>query len=198
MGSKPLQIAPFAGMKTWLGRYVDHPDPLVAAGNFVALVLAWNQPFYPLYLWFIAGEKAWVALPDVLSGLFFFVVPAIARRHPLLGRALVPVFGVANILVVWWLLGEGAGVWLLLFPCGTLAALLFRSQERRWMLGLTALPLVAWLASRGRLGPPPVSFSAEQLGSIATMNAVSAFALVGFFGWVFARSNRPHQLHPPI
>ena len=30
------------------------------------------------------------------------------------------------------------------------------------------------------------------------MNAVSAFALVGFFGWVFARSNRPHQLHPPI
>ncbi len=166
MGSKPLQIAPFAGMKTWLGRYVDHPDPLVAAGNFVALVLAWNQPFYPLYLWFIAGEKAWVALPDVLSGLFFFVVPAIARRHSVLGRALVPLFGVANILVVSWLLGEGAGVWLLLFPCGTLAALLFRSQERWWMLGLTALPLVAWLATGGGWGRHPFRFQPSSWGRL--------------------------------
>jgi hypothetical protein len=30
-------------------------DPRAAAANFVALVLAWNTPFYPLYLLGIAG-----------------------------------------------------------------------------------------------------------------------------------------------
>lgn len=173
-------------MKGWLGRYIAHPDPVVAAGNFVALVLASNQPTYPLYLWFIVGPDAWVAAPDILSGFFFLAVPAIARRSSLLGRALVPVFGVANILVVSWMLGEGAGVWLLLFPCGMLAVLLFRWSERWWMLGLSALPMVAWVATRGRFAPP-VSFSAEQLASMTTMNAVSGFALVVFFGWVFAK-----------
>ena len=174
-------------MKLWLERYTAHPDPPVAAGNFVAMVLAWNQPFYPLYLWFIAGSDAWAEAPDVLSALFFFAIPAISRRSALAGRVLLPVFGVANILAVSWILGEAAGVWLLLFPCGMLAALLFRWQERWWMLGLSALPLVAWWATRGRLGPPLMSLSPEQLGSIWTMNAVSAFALPVFFGWVFAK-----------
>jgi hypothetical protein len=174
-------------MKAWLERYTAHPDPLVAASNFVAMVLASNQPTYPLYLWFIVGSDAWVAVPDVLSGLFFLAIPAISRRSPLLGRALLPVFGVANILVVSWILGEAAGVWLLLFPCGMLAALLFRWPERWWMLGLSALPMVAWLATRGRLGSPPMSLSPEHLGSVWTMNAVSAFALLVFFGWVFAK-----------
>ena len=174
-------------MKGWLGRYAAHEDPLVAAGNFVALVLAWNQPFYPLYLWFIIGSDARLELPDVLSGFFFFAIPAITRRHSLLGRALLQVFGVANVLVVEILLGENTGLWLLLFPCGMLAALLFTWRERWWMLGMTALPMVAWLATRGRLGPPPVAFTVGQLESIVTMNAVSAFALLVFFGWMFAK-----------
>jgi hypothetical protein len=176
-------------MKAWLERYAAHPDPLVAAGNFVALVLAWNQPFYPLYLWFIAGSKAWVEVPDVLSGLLFFAIPAIARRHSLLGRVLLAVFGVGNVLIVWLMLGEGTGIWLLLFPCGMLAALLFTWRERWAMLPLALLPLVTWLATRERLGPPPGAFSVEELASMTTMNAVSAFALLAFFGWVFLKRN---------
>ena len=176
-------------MKAWLGRYAAHPDPLVAAGNFVALVLAWNQPFYPLYLWLIAGSKAWVEAPDVLSGLLFFAIPAIARRNSLLGRVLLSVFGLANVMIVWWILGEGTGIWLLLFPCGMLAALLFTWRERWVMLPLALLPLVSWLAMRERLGPPSVAFTVEELASITTMNAVSAFALLAFFGWVFMKRN---------
>ena len=176
-------------MKAWLGRYAAHPDPLVAAGNFVALVLAWNQPFYPLYLWLIAGSKAWVEAPDVLSGLLFFAIPAIARRNSLLGRVLLSVFGLANVMIVWWILGEGTGIWLLLFPCGMLAALLFTWRERWVMLPLALLPLMSWLAMRERLGPPPVAFTVEELASITTMNAVSAFALLAFFGWVFMKRN---------
>lgn len=181
-------------MKAWLARYGAHEDPLVAAGNFVALVLAWNQPFYPLYLWFIIGSKAWVEVPDVLSGFLFFSIPAIARRHSLLGRVLLSIFGLANVLIVWLMLGEGAGVWLLLFPCGMLAALLFTWRERWTMLPLALLPLATWLATRGRLGPPPVAFTDEQLASMTTMNAVSAFALLAFFGWVFLK--RPASASP--
>ena len=175
-------------MKSWLAHYIAHSDPLVATSNFVAMVLAWNQPCFPLYLWFVVGSDAWIEAPDILSGLFFLAIPAIARRYPLLGRALLPIFGVANIIAVSWILGEAAGTWLLFFPCGMLAALSLRWHERWWMLGLSALPMLAWLATRRRLGAPPLSLSVEQMGSIWTMNAMSAFALVVFFGWVFARS----------
>ncbi|MEI7713558.1 MAG: hypothetical protein WCI94_19140 [Rhodospirillales bacterium] len=175
-------------MKSRLAHYGAHADPLVATSNFVAMVLAWNQPCYPLYLWFVVGSDAWIEAPDILSGLFFLAIPPIARHCPLLGRALLPMFGVANILAVSWILGEAAGVWLLFFPCGMLAALSFRWHERWWMLGLSALPMLAWLATWGRLGAPLLSLSVEQTASIWTMNAMSAFAATIFFGWVFARS----------
>ena len=156
MGRQPLPLAAHIGMIAWLRRYADHEDPLVAAGNFVALVLAWNQPFYPLYLWFILGRDAWIGLPDTLSGFVFFAIPGVARRHPLLGRALLPVAGMLNVVLCMKLLGEASGIWLLLFPCIMLAALLFRWRERWLMLGLSALPAAAWLLLRGRLGAPPI------------------------------------------
>jgi hypothetical protein len=40
------------------------------------------------------------------------------------------------------MLGEAAGVQLLLLPCGMLAAMLFTRRERFVMLAMTALPLV--------------------------------------------------------
>ena len=37
--------------------YVHSDDPLVAASNIVALVVAFNQPFYPLYIrWFVGDD----------------------------------------------------------------------------------------------------------------------------------------------
>ena len=46
----------------------------------------------------------------------------------------------------------------LYLPCGMLAAILFTWRERFVMLAMTALPLVLWLATRGRLDHPPVRF----------------------------------------
>ncbi len=176
-------------MKHWLERYADHPDPLVATGNFIALVLAWNQPFYPLYLWFIVGDVAWVEAPDMLAGLFFFAIPAIARRAPMLGRALLPIGATINILLVSWLLGAASGVWLLLFPCCILTSLLFRWRESWWTPLMLALPPAAWWLATGRLlGAPPLALSSEQLASIWAMNAGSAFAAMLFFGFVFAKA----------
>jgi hypothetical protein len=171
----------------WLGRYASHPDPLTASGNLVALVLAWNQPFYPIYLWWIAGPKAWAVWPDVLSTLFFLAIPVVSRRHAVAARVLLVLFGVANVEVVWWMLGEASAVWLLLFPCGMLAAMLFTGRERWLMLTLALLPCAVWLATRGRFEAPLVVFTPAETASVATMNTVSAFALLGFFGWVFLR-----------
>lgn len=173
-------------MPGWLRRYIASDDPRVAAANLIALVLAWNQPVYPLYLWWIVGSAAWVGLPDVLSCLFFAAVPAIARRSSVAGRVALTVFGLANVVVCMKLLGEPSGVGLFLFPCAMLAAMLFRWRERWVMLALTALPLVVWLAVRDRLGAPPVVFPADEYASLFYLNAVSAGALMVFFAWVLA------------
>ena len=73
-------------MLKWLRAYAASDDPYVSATNFIAMVLAWNQPYYPLYLWWIVGRDAWVGLPDALAFFPFFAIPAITRRAPLLGK----------------------------------------------------------------------------------------------------------------
>ncbi len=175
----------------WLGRYIANDDPYVAAANFVAVVIGWNQPFYPLYLWAILGaEGALVASPDMLSAIAFLAVPAVTRRWSLGGRALLPVLGIANTLVCLYLLGEASGVALFLLPSAMLAAMLFRWRERFVMVGLAALPLVVWLLTRGRFGPGLVEATPEQAASLLTMNAVSVGCLMVFLGWVMAGINR--------
>ena len=175
----------------WLRAYTASEDPRVSAGNTIAMVLAWNQPYYPLYLWWIVGRDAWVGIPDAFSGLLFFAVPAIARRSPLAGRIALVVFSVANVVFCSMMLGQAAGVQLLFLPCGMLAAMLFTWRERFVMLPMTALPLAVWLQTRGRLDIPPVRFTPQAYTSLFTLNAVSAGLLMVFFGWLLARINRP-------
>ena len=67
-------------------RYADNPDPMAKVAGTVALVVASNQPFYPLYLYAIVGNQAWPAWLTLLTTPFFLAVPAVARRYPLAGR----------------------------------------------------------------------------------------------------------------
>jgi hypothetical protein len=173
-------------MLRWLRAYMASDDPRVSASNTIAMVLAWNQPYYPLYLWWIVGRDAWIGIPDAFSGLLFFAIPAIASRSALLGRVALVVFSVANVVFVSLMLGAAAGVQLLYLPCGMLAAILFGWRERFVMLAMTALPLVVWLLTRGRLDIPPIRFSAEAYASLFTLNAVSSGLLMVFFGWLLA------------
>jgi hypothetical protein len=147
----------------WLRAYTSSDNPRVLACNTVAMVIAWNQPYYPLYLWWIVGRDAWVGIPDAFSGILFFAVPAIARRSGMLGRVAMVTLSVANVVFCSMMLGEAAGVQLLFLPCGMLAAMLFTWRERFVMLAMTALPLVAWLMTRGRLNIPLVRFPPEAL-----------------------------------
>ena len=184
-------------MLRWLRAYVRSDDPHVSACNTIAMVIAWNQPYYPLYLWWIVGSDAWVGIPDAFSRLLFFAIPAIARRSGLVGRVAMIVFSVANVVFCSMMLGEASGVQLVFLPCGMLAAILFAWRERFVMLAMTALPLVTWLLTRGRLDIPPVRFAPAAYASLFILNAVSAGALMVFCGWLLAGINRQVEQQRP-
>lgn len=180
----------------WFRRYIAHDDPFVAAANFLAVVIGWNQPFYPLYLWVILGDAAWVAAADALSAIAFLAVPAVTRRWPLMGRAILPVLAVANTVICSVLLGERSGVGLFLLPSAMLASMLFRWHERFVMITVAALPLGVWLLTRGRLGEGMVGATDEQAAALLTLNAISAGCLMVFLGWILAGINRAVACRP--
>ena len=61
--------------------YFVHDDPLVATANLVALVVLWNQPFYPLYVYWPVGPDIAPSFYTFLSTPFFLGVPALAARQ---------------------------------------------------------------------------------------------------------------------
>ncbi|HEY0327625.1 MAG TPA: hypothetical protein VGC77_00875 [Rhodopseudomonas sp.] len=172
----------------WLADYAANDDPLAAAGNVIALVLAGNQPFYPLYVVLVAGGGGlpWVLL-TMISLPFFFSVPALARRHPRLGRVALALITTINTVFCSWMLGEPSGTELFLLPCAALAALLFWPSERLVMLPLASLPVLAFWLLHGRYGAPPHLYSKEAYRALLTMNAVSAGTVSIFLGIVFSR-----------
>ena len=172
---------------TRLGSYASHDEPLTAAGNKVALVLAGNTPFYPLYVVGLAGSEGMPALLMTLCAFpFFAMVPAISRRHPLLGRATLSLAGSVNTVFCTWLLGERSGTELFLIPCITLASLLFGAGERFWMLLLAALPLAAYILLHGHYAGPPHPYQDDAYAALLSMNAISVGTLSIFLGIVFS------------
>ena len=165
--------------------YTENPDPLANAAGTIAIVVAGNQPFYPLYLHAIVGAAAWPAWLTLLSTPFFLMVPAIARRNSLAGRALLPIAGVANTVLCVKLFGVASAVELFLLPCLLLGSLLFRPGERTAMLLVLLLPVAAYLGLDWNLGPPVAVFSAEEYGSVVSVHAVSVAALIALVGLRF-------------
>ena len=180
--------------------YAAADDPRAAAGNLVALVLAWNTPFYPLYLLGAAGSAMWPGGLLTLCVLpLFLAVPAVIRRNEFAGRVMLALTGTGNTLFCTWLLGEASGTQLFLFPCVTLAALLFRRRERLALFGLLALPILAGVVLNGRYPVSP--FACRDCGGILWMNALSATILVAFLGvlatgLVPRGSDAPHTRRP--
>jgi hypothetical protein len=171
-----------------LRAYAAHDDAPTAVTNLVALVVAGNIPFYPIYHLALIGWDAWPALLDVPAALAFCAIPWVARRSSLAGRALLPLVGIANSLVCMKLMGEPAGNALYLVPCTVAAALSFRATERWVMLAIVWLPIAAFLASQGRLGEPLAPFTDAQSAAMLRLNAVSVAIFVGFLGMVYGRT----------
>ena len=177
--------------------YIANDQPHAAAGNKVAMVLAGNVPFYPLYVVGLAGSDG---MPYLLMTLlvfpFFLLVPAISRRRPRLGRATLSLAGLANTVFCTWLLGESSGTELFLIPCITLASLLFGAGERAIMLVLAALPLGAYVLLHGHYGTPPYRYGDEGYRALLSMNAISVGTLSIFLGIVFSGSSAASPLEP--
>ncbi len=168
--------------------YISHRDPLVRAGNVIATVVACNQPFYPLYLYFLVSEDIAVAFLTLLSTPFFLVVPAVARRRSLAGRALLPLTGMANTALGAKAFGEASGVELFFLPCIMLATMMFRHSERRIALVLAGLGLVLYIGLHGHYGAPLHLFSVEENARFLGVNAFSVGTLSAFVGLVFANA----------
>ncbi|SIR32381.1 MULTISPECIES: hypothetical protein [Acidiphilium] len=174
-----------------LGRYVAHDDPLTFALNKVAMVLAGNTPFYPLYLWAVLGRDA---APSILLTLcsfpFWAVVPAVARRNGLAGRLVLTVVGVLNTVWCSAVLGFSSGTALFLIPCVLLGTLGFHQRERIVSLAIAALPFIAYGVLRFGTWVPLKRYSGAEYSSLITLNGFSVACLVGFLGIAFA-SARP-------
>jgi hypothetical protein len=168
--------------RAFLG-YIAADDPRVASANLVAMVLAWNTPFYPLYLRGAAGPAIWPGGWLTLCVFpAFLAIPAVTRRWPYAGRALLVLTGTANTLFCTWLLGEASGTAIFLLPCITLAALVFRRDERAALFGLLGLPIVLGIALDGRYPVSPFVCAGAGCAGIAWMNAFSVAILTAFLG----------------
>ncbi|WBO23829.1 hypothetical protein [Sphingomonas abietis] len=167
--------------------YAAHPDPLTAACNRVALLVASNQPFYPLYLWWIVGGDWQVACWTFLSTPFFAAVPAMARRNALAGRAMLPLTGIANGILSAKAFGAPSGVELFLIPCGLIACLAFRSSGRRIGAVLLAVTALAGLL-HGHYGAPLGHFDASDYAHFRRLNAISVAMLSAMIVWSLSRA----------
>jgi len=165
--------------------FTFHPDRRAAAANLVATVLAWNTPFYPLYLLWVVGTDAFPAgLLTLCSFPVWVAVPLLSRRHPLASRALLPLAGAANTVFCTAILGVASATELFLVPTTLLAAILFRRAERWVMLPLTCLPLVLYFALAGHYPVP--AYSDAQNHAMLRLNAGSVGTFSIFLGFVAA------------
>jgi hypothetical protein len=171
-----------------IAAYSHADDPLAAATNFIALCVASNQPFYPLYVWRLVGDDGWVSFLTFLSTPFFLAVPAVARRSSLAGRIMLPIVGIANTILSVKAFGAASGVELFLCPCAMIAGMALRSQERVIMLAVIGMALAAFALPHDRLGAPLHLFSTEECARFLSLNAWSVAGLTAFAALQFSNA----------
>jgi hypothetical protein len=194
MGRQSLPIAPdltrlsaFArDIWRWIAAYRANSDPRVARCNTIALLVASNQPFYPLYVYFSVSRQIAPILLTFLSTPFFLAIPAISRRSPVFGRALLPLIGLANVVVSAKAFGAASGVALFILPRALIAAAFFRPSERIFAFALLALALAIFLGIDSLALVPVHVYSQTEYAAFVRLNALSASALVALLGLILS------------
>ncbi len=164
-----------------IGRYAAHPDPLAAAANVVALVIAFDQPFYPFTLYWATGTGLPGSFLAVLSAPFFFAVPAVMRRSAMAGKATLVLVGTIDSIFAAKVFGPASGSELYLVPCLLLAAMLFRRSEQWVSFGLIAL-IFAGFGLHDHYGAATLAWSAPDHETLVRINAVSVAMLTTLIG----------------
>jgi hypothetical protein len=166
-------------LRAAIAAYAHSDDPLVAASNFIALCVAGNQPFYPLYVWRAVGDDGRTSLLTFLSTPFFLAIPLIARRSSLAGRAMLPIVGIANTILTAKAFGAESGVELFLCPCAMIAGMALRAHERKIMLAILGLAVLAFALVQRGLGTGLHVFSPAEYARFLSLNAWSVAGLTG-------------------
>lgn len=177
---------PFSKLWGAFVAYAAHPDPLVGTANKVSLIVASNQPFYPLYLYWLIGDKIEPSYFTFFSTPFFLAVPALSRLDTRAGRALLPLTGIANTVLCAKLFGVQSAVEVFLIPCAVLALLIFRPPERWLAYLLAGLTFLVFLVLHSRYGQPVYLYSNDEYRALISLNAMSAAALTALTALMFS------------
>jgi hypothetical protein len=169
-----------------LRAYTDHPDPRVASANFVSLLVASNQPFYPLYFWWLVSDTIWPTYYTFLSTPFFLAVPWLSRHSTIAGRALLPLAGIGNTVLCAKLFGVQSAVEIFLIPCAVLALLIYRPHERLVSFALAGVAFLAYFLLSGSYGPAAHLYGPAEYAALIRLNAVSAGTLTACAALIFS------------
>lgn len=167
--------------------YPADDDPLTAASNRLAMVLASNQPFYPLYVRWLTGDASPLLALTLLSTPFFLASPWIARRFPGVGRLWFPTVGAINTFFCGAIFGVASGVEWFLAPCLVIAALSCRATEWRALLVYVVTILGIFILLHGRYGVPLLQADPAQLAALRALNGYSAAILCVISVWMLGR-----------
>lgn len=181
-----IDLAAIRSLWQSLRAYCAHDDPLVATANLVALVVAWNQPFYPLYIYWSVSPDITPSLWTFLSTPFFLAVPAVSRLNTIAGRVMLPLVGMGNTVLSAKVMGVASGVETFLIPCALLAFVLFRPRERLFAVALAVAALLIYLGLHGSYGEPVHLYTAKEYARFVKLNALSVGTLTVFIGLLVA------------
>ena len=167
---------PIADGYRWLRHHLASDDPRLSLANTVVVAIVGNQPFYPAYVWWIAGGGTTAACLTWVSTPFFAAVPALARRRPRAGKILLLAAGIGNTALCAFVFGRASGVELFYLPCLALAVLLFDRRERAVALAASTVLVAILLLTAGRSRLAGVT--ATQDASLTRLHAVSVASLL--------------------
>ncbi|MDE2362172.1 MAG: hypothetical protein KGM42_05795 [Hyphomicrobiales bacterium] len=163
-------------------------DERAQASVAAAWLIVANKPFYPLYVWWIAGrDAAFAATPTMAGAIFYLAVPVIARRADFLARVALVCVALVDTLFATKLFGAAAGTEAFLFPCALLAFVCFSPRDHISRRVLVALVFVAFLALHGRYGAALNGWPPQTAAKLLELDLYSAAALTAFLVWRFSR-----------
>ena len=141
MRRQPLPAAAGVRALAALRAYGAHADPATRIANTIALLVGFNGPFYPLYVWFLLPEAGPAALATMAMSPAFLAIPWLSRRSAVAARAALPVVGLVNTVWTAALLGAGllAQQAVLHMPVAPLAGLAVASQVQLEALNVASV-----------------------------------------------------------
>lgn len=162
-------------------------DPALDAAAGIVWLVVLNKPFYPFYVWWIAGHGLGAAFLSALSAPAFGVLLLLAKRDPLWLLAGLPFVGALDTAFATKLFGEASGTALFFVPCALLAAVLVPVSAYRITWGLAGVIFLLAAGLHGRFGTAIYIWSDTELSALLSLNAISAASLSFFILVRFAR-----------